>query len=271
MTLDITELVSRGDSEPPRFSALLHEWTDQDAQAKVAGHLMEQSGETSLVRGLGRFTASQAFEQITLDARVQLALPGRYRIEYEHDRAPKAQSIVCDAERLWTVYADRVAVKEARPPRLGLSQVADLSWLLDGTELANEGSRSVAGRDAVLISAVPAGNFIAGHGPLSNAPVTANRVETAIDVELGIALSQRWHYDDRLIMRAELTEVGADVDDGAFQYEAPPGIRVLTDPNPMAQTGLSAGALTWHLALGTTKALIDVGKWLVRDGGRDAK
>ena len=190
---------------------MLHEWTDQDALAKVAGYLMEQSGETSFVRGLGRFTASQNFGQITLDARVQLAPPARYRIEFAHDRAPKAQSIVCDAERLWTVYADRVAVKDAKCLPLGLSQVADLSWLLDRTELASEGNRSVAGRDAVLISAVPAGSFIAGHGPLSNAPVTANRVETAVNVELGIALSQQWHYDDQLIMRAELTEVGADV------------------------------------------------------------
>jgi hypothetical protein len=226
MTLDITELISRGDSEPPRFSALLHEWTDQDAQAKITSHLMEQSGEASLVRGLGRFTASQTFEQITLDARVQLALPARYRIEYEQDRVPKAQSIVCDAKRLWTVYADRAAVKEAKRLPLGLSQVADLSWLLDGTELANEGNRSVAGRDAVLISAVPTGDFIAGHGPLSNIPVIANRVETAVDAELGIALSQLWHYDDQLVMRAELTEFGADVDDSATgdetQSDAPP-------------------------------------------------
>jgi hypothetical protein len=77
-----------------------------------------------------------------------------------------------------------------------------------------------------LISAVPTGDFIAGHGPLSNIPVIANRVETAVDAELGIALSQLWHYDDQLVMRAELTEFGADVDDSATgdetQSDAPP-------------------------------------------------
>jgi hypothetical protein len=56
MTLDLAELISRADSAPRRFSAMLHEWTDQDAQVKLSSRLMEQSAEMKPVRGLGRFS-----------------------------------------------------------------------------------------------------------------------------------------------------------------------------------------------------------------------
>jgi len=116
---------------------------------------MEQSAESKLIQRLGRFTAGQSFEQISLDARVQLAMPGRYRIDFEQDRAPKSRSIICNGERLWTVYADRVGVKKAKPLPPGLSLLADLSWLLDGHEITSEGRGGLDGRETILLSAVP--------------------------------------------------------------------------------------------------------------------
>jgi hypothetical protein len=68
-------------------------------------------------------------------------------------------------------------------------------------------------------------------------------------------------------MRTELTDVGEIVDDDAFRYEAPPGFRVLVDPNPFAEAEVTGGAAAWHLARGMTKMSIDVAKWFIRGSG----
>jgi hypothetical protein len=136
VTLDLNELIRRADSAPPRFSARLHEWIDHGALAKISGRLLEQSFESKRAKGAGRYTATLTSEQVSLDARLQLAMPDRYRIDFETDRAPKPQNIICDGEHLWTVYADRVAVKTARPVPDGIStddtQPSDQSDLVLG-------------------------------------------------------------------------------------------------------------------------------------------
>lgn len=62
--------------------------------------------------------------------------------------------------------------------------------------------------------------------------------------------------------------VVAIVDDDAFQYEAPPGVRILVDPDPLAEAVVSGGAVAWHLAQGMTKMSVDLAKWLIRGRGR---
>ncbi len=101
--------------------------------------------------------------------------------------------------------------------------------------------------------------------------IVASKIETVVDVELGIALSQRWLFDDQLILRTELTDIGTSVDDDVFRYEAPPGVRVLVDPNPFAEAGVSAGTAAWQVAQRTTRFLVDATRWLGRGraaGGR---
>jgi hypothetical protein len=70
---------------------------------------------SELIRRAESASLGLGLEQTSLAGRLLLATPGRYRIDFETDRAPKSQSIVCDGQRLWTVYADRVSVKDARP------------------------------------------------------------------------------------------------------------------------------------------------------------
>jgi hypothetical protein len=65
-----------------------------------------------------------------------------------------------------------------------------------------------------------------------------------------------------LILRTELTEVATSIDDDLFRYEAPPGVRVLIDPNPIAEAGVSAGTAARHVAQGATRFLVDVARWL---------
>ena len=263
MTLDPMELISRSAAAPLRFSAVVREWADP---AKIAGRVMEQAAKSKPAVLLTRFVTSQSFEQINLEARIQLATPGRYRIDYETDRAPRAQTIVCNGERLWTGYADRVAVRAAKPLPDGLSQLTDLSWLLDGLELTSEGTGSSGGRETALISAVVTGDTKSGHSALSWWPAMANKIDVAVEAELGIVLSQQWKFDDQVLLRTELADVGTDVADDGFSYEAPPGIRVLVDPSPIAEAGLSSGQVAWQVAKGTTKLLGDVAKWLGRGG-----
>jgi outer membrane lipoprotein-sorting protein len=169
---------------------------------------------------------------------------------------------------LWTVYADRVAVKDAKPVPPGISQLADLSWLLDGYSLTSEGSATLAGRDAALLQAVPTSEYGTGEAAFSRQPIFGNKVELAVDTALGMALIQQWYFDDRLILRTELTDVGTEVDDEAFAFEPPPGVRVLTDPGPFAEAGLSGGSAAWQVTQGAAKFLLDAGRWLTRGGTR---
>jgi outer membrane lipoprotein-sorting protein len=270
MALNVSELIRRAESAPPRFSGLLREWTDPGALAAISGRLLEQSAESGLAKAAGRYTASLGLglglEQTSLDARLLLATPGRYRIDFETDRAPKSQSIVCDGQRLWTVYADRVSGKDARPVPPGISQLADLSWLLDGYSLTSEGSATLAGRDAALLQAVPTSAYGTGEAAFSRQPIIGNKIELAVDTELGIALIQQWYFDDRPVLRTELTDVGTEVPDEAFAFEPAPGVRVLTDPGLFAEAGLSAGAATWYVTQGAAKFLLDAGRWLTRGG-----
>ncbi|HET7018133.1 MAG TPA: hypothetical protein VFI65_29720 [Streptosporangiaceae bacterium] len=263
---EVLNLLYRTELQPPRFSARLHEWADQGAQAKIAGRLIAQSSESRLVQRLGRFTAGHTLEQTSLYARISVAAPAsantsgavsgrqsgdravRYRIDFERDRAPKVQSTICDGERRWLIHTDRVVIKGAKPLPAGLSLMADLSWLLDGLELTSAGSATVAGRDTVLICAVPDDDHEGGTSPLSNGPVLANKIETSVDAELGIALSQQWHFDDQLVLRTELADVQTDVDDDAFRYEVPRGIRVVVNPNPLAEAGVSPGMVVRQAA-----------------------
>lgn len=262
----VLNLLNRTELGPPRFSALLHEWADQDAQFKISGRLLAESSESRLIQRMARFTARQSMEQISLDARISVAMPGRYRIDFEADRAPKAQRTVCDGERFWKVYADRVAVRKSRAFPEGLSRLADLSWLLYEYELTSTGSGTLAGRDTVLLSAVPGDGPAGGRPPLSTMSVNATRIETVVDAELGIALSQRWLFDDQLVLHTELTEVTTDVDDGAFRYEPPPGIRVLVDPNPFAEAGVTPGKTARQATQAASKLLTGFARRL--GGGR---
>jgi outer membrane lipoprotein-sorting protein len=268
VTLDPNELIRRADSAPPRFSARLHEWIDPGALTKISGRLLEHSFESKLAKGAGRYAATLTSEQTSLDARVRLAMPDRYRIDFEADRTPKPQNIICDGEHLWTVYADRVAVKTARPTPEGISQFVDLSWLLDKYSLTSGGLVSVAGREAVLLRAVPTDDYGTGEGAFSRQPVIGNKIELAVDTKLGIALTQQWHFDDQPVLRTELTDVCTDVADEVFAFEPPVGVRILTDPNPFAEAGVSPGKAAWHVAQGSGRLLGDVGRWLARGGAR---
>jgi outer membrane lipoprotein-sorting protein len=266
VTLDPLQLIRRTDSDPPRFSALLHEWIDPGALAKIAGHLLERSSESRLATGAGRYTATLGAEPTGVSARLALAMPERYRIDFETDRAPKPQNIICDGEHLWTVYAGRVAIKDARPVPAGISQLADLSWLLDEYSLTSEGSVTVAGREAALLRAVPTDDYATGESAFSRQPILANKIDLAVDSELGITLTQQWHFDDQLVLRTELSDLSTEVADSAFEYEPPPGLRLLTDPTPLAEAGISPGKAAWHVAQGSARLLGDVGRWLARGG-----
>jgi hypothetical protein len=124
----------------------------------------------------------------------------------------------------------------------------------------------LAGRDAALLQAVPTSAYGTGEGAFSRQPIIGNKIELAVDTALGMALIQQWYFDDRLVLRTELTDVGTEVADEAFAFEPASGVRVLTDPGLFAEAGLSAGAATWYVTQGAAKFLLDAGRWLTRGG-----
>lgn len=137
---DLVNLLYRTASKPQEFSAMLHEWADQDANARAADSVIESSELPQWAHRIGQVGAHQRYGKIDLTARVQLALPGCYRIDSTSSHPPQPNSTICDKTRLWSVFTDRIVSKPAAPLPAGIALLIDLAWLLSGYELTPAGS-----------------------------------------------------------------------------------------------------------------------------------
>ena len=194
---------------------------------------------------------------VNLTARLQVAMPGCYRIDMVTDPGTKPATTACDGDRLWLVYPDRIAVRPAAPPPAGLSLIIDPAWLLHQYPLTAGETVTDSGRPALQVVAEPEHCF--ARGPLSGGPIAADKVEVLIDLQLGVALSQIWHLEGHLVHRTELSAVTPDVALAAFGIEPPPGTRVITG-GLLAEAGLSPAGAAWTAAKGTAKLATEIGR-----------
>jgi hypothetical protein len=178
---------------------------------------------------LAEFAADHT-ENADLTARLQMDIPGRYRIEVltGADRAPACT--VCDGEHVWQLYADRIFQGPAAPPA-GFAPLLDLAWLLDGHRLSPGGTALVAGRPGLRFTAKPAsGDGGPGRGVMARTFFPYDDVDVVIDEDLEVALRLSWSWRGQLLFTAELTDVGGEVEQDAFAFEPQPGIPVHTNP-----------------------------------------
>ncbi len=239
---DQVNLLYRTGLGPLRFSAELREWADTGTMTRPAGAAFASTDLGRRTHWLWQGIADQGPDQVDEAALVQVAMPGRYRIETITDPGRRPVCIACDGEHLWRAYPDRVAVRPAEPPPRAIAQVIDPAWLLhpDVRVLAVDDAAG-SGRAALRVVAA-ADPAVSRPGRLSGSPMLADRVEALIDAELGIVLRQVRHCEGHPLLRAELSEVTAEVDPAAFRIEPPPGTPVITG-GLLAEAGLSqAGA-----------------------------
>ncbi len=107
----------------------------------------------------------------------------------------------CDGERAWCAERDDGAwyVETADRPEPPAARLLRPSWLLAGFTLEPGGPASVSGRDALRVVATPRirDRSVTGRRPL-------DRVEVAVDAELGILLRCEEIFDGRPVRVTEL-------------------------------------------------------------------
>jgi hypothetical protein len=235
-----------------RFTAVLHERADGDAIGAVMR--AEGSGGHKAIRQLAEFAAGYT-ENVDLTARLQMDIPGRYRIEVLTGAGRAPASTVCDGEHVWQVFADRIFQRPAAPLPAGFAPLLDQAWLLDGYRLSPGGTALVAGRPGLRFTAEPASGKGLGRGVMSRASFPYDEVEVVIDEDSGVALRLSWSCRGQLLLTAELTDVSGEVEQDAFAFEPPPGIPVHTNPLAAITAKDMAG-----MAVKAVKLAADIGK-----------
>jgi hypothetical protein len=204
----------------PGIEATLHGWTDITALLARAPDRVPRAGLSrigSLVDAAGQRIPTE--HTVT---RLRIAGPDRYRIDELAGPKARARPVttVCDGERCWSIFADKVKVGPTAPPRGEIANLLDPSWLLEarltgGTETVIGGRRGYR---------------------LAVAPDYPHRIpmyspdEVVVDAELGVLLSWITRRGPRTLMRYELRDVTPySGEPGDLQPDLPPGIRVIEE------------------------------------------
>jgi hypothetical protein len=258
-------LLYRTSLGPQRFAAELRERADPGTMMRLAA---AAAGPESLVRRISWLLdpGDESPPAIDLTARLQVAMPGSYRIDAHGDPGRRPACTSCDGSQLWLVYPDRVVVRAAAPPPAGIPPVIDPAWLLFGYRLTALGIAEHDGRPGLRLTAEPTSQADQWPmvGPLSGQPAAADRIEAVIDTELGIILRQDWYYRGRPVFSTELTGVTGDVDPAAFTVEPGPGVKVVSG-GLLAESGMTIGQAASGITKGVTQAAAAVGlRWLTR-------
>jgi outer membrane lipoprotein-sorting protein len=202
------------------IEATLHGWTDITALLARAPDRVPRAGLSrigSLVDAAGQRIPTE--HTVT---RLRIAGPDRYRIDELAGPKARARPVttVCDGERCWSIFADKVKVGPTAPPRGEIANLLDPSWLLEarltgGTETVIGGRRGYR---------------------LAVAPDYPHRIpmyspdEVVVDAELGVLLSWITRRGPRTLMRYELRDVTPySGEPGDLQPDLPPGIRVIEE------------------------------------------
>jgi hypothetical protein len=254
---DQVNLLYRSVLGPQKFAANLNEQADVKTMTRLGQAALAATELGHRTRWLWESPADAPPEDVNRTARLQVAMPGCYRIDAVTDPGTRPATTACDGDRLWLVYPDRIAVRPAAPPPAGISLITDPAWLLHEHPLTADETVTDSGRPALRVVAELTQKFV--RGPLSGTTITADKVEATIDLQLGVALSQIWHLEGHPVLRTELSAVTPNVDLAAFRIEPPPGTRVITG-GPLAEAGLSPAEAAWTAARGTAKLATEIGR-----------
>ena len=119
LTDDQVNLLYRSAVGPQKFAADLNEHADMKTMARLAEAALSATEPGRRTRWLWQPAGEAQPENVDRTARLQVAMPGCYRIDAVTDPGSKPVSTACDGSRLWLVYPDRIAVEAGRAaPRL---------------------------------------------------------------------------------------------------------------------------------------------------------
>jgi len=218
---EVLHLLHAGqDRQEPGIEATLHCWQDITA-------LLSRAPDRVRRAGLGRIgslvdAAGQRIPPEHTVTHLRIAGPDRYRIDEVAGPKARARPVttVCDGERRWSIFADKVKVGAPAPPRGEIANLLDPSWLLEA-RLTGGTETVIGGRRGYRLAAAPDyPHRIPMYSP----------DEVVVDGELGVLLGWITHLGPRTLMRYELRDITAySGEPGDFQPDLPPGIRVIEE------------------------------------------
>jgi hypothetical protein len=121
--------VAAAGGEPRDFGATERVWHDLAAVAAWVPERARAAGRGGFASLLDAMTSDEKVRRT--DTRLRVSGPDRYRLDFEPGpgrNAPK--TIVCDGERRWRVYQDRIVVGPADSSAGSMTFLADSCWLL---------------------------------------------------------------------------------------------------------------------------------------------
>ena len=227
---DLVNLLHRTGLPPQRFAAGMRKWSDSELMLRCgAAYRAAQPRGLAVVLGPEAvWDALAEAPQLTSfqTARLRVALPGRYRIDYL-DGDWHSSVAACDGTRQWTVYPNRVVTEPAKPLSEDWADLVDPAWLLtSGWRLSAAGAQDVGGRRGWCIWADAADGD--DRRDFRGARIFP-RAAVVVDAELGIVLRLAFLVDDRPAVCFELHDVTVPPagDVAGFRVEIPPGTRVV--------------------------------------------
>jgi outer membrane lipoprotein-sorting protein len=229
VTDELLGVLARAGHDLPGLAAELHQWNDPRLVTEKLRSAWSASGLAALrVPGAGPVADAVSGHLAVTHrvARIRVAPPGRYRIDYLSGwprRTPTA--VACNGERRWRLYRDHMYAGPARPMPHEIADLLDPSWLL-GWQLSGGSEVTVRGRRGFRID-------VTGTPPVSGrpAPILFPPAEAVADADLGILLRLTSYTSSGPAMVFELRGVSlVDGPDGdVFRINAPPGVRVIED------------------------------------------
>ena len=249
---DLINLLHRTGRPPQAFTAQVREWLDGDFLFRAAARVREFLPPA--VDGvLGPDAVWDAMtsraENTSKVIRLQLAVPGRYRIDKLGGGLPSDPDITaCDGEHQWLARGTTVTYWDALPLARELARLADPAWLLARFTLRAGGETEVGGRRGLRVVA-DRGSGRAGVGWRAAAAAASDRaraglpgdpdpgdvdlgflegsvsrVEAVVDPDLAVLLRVESFAGDRPVMCHEMRDlVPGEPDPGVFGV--PPGAR----------------------------------------------
>ncbi len=283
---DEIRLLHRAGLPRQDFAAEVRMWTDREILMERAQKLRSSMRQPLTgILGPDAVWAAVAERATGVDyrtARLRIAAPGRYRIDYLAGNWQSKLTTACDGERTQTLYGNRVVTGRAEPLDDEWALLADPAWLLlPDWQLSAAGEVLVDGRPGLLFwaDAQPGPDRSVLYSPSwyppdlhpSRGATQFDRVAVIVDPVLGIVLRYTGYLDDRPAVCFELREVQpcTAADPAVFIAQVPPGTRVVAGSSPLAHLDLRrpAEAAKAAGAIGMAGAAI-VSGWLQNRPGR---
>jgi hypothetical protein len=269
---DLVNLLHRTGLPPQRFAAGVRKWSDEELLLRHLAELRAQSRWPGMLGPDALWDAAidRPHQTKFQTARLRVAMPDRYRIDYLAG-GWKERASARDGDRQWTVLANRVVTFPAVPLSQDWARLADPAWLLTSRWHLSAGTaEDVGGRRGWRIWA----ESEPSRREMGDTACMFHRAVATVDAELGIILRLTFIVDDRPAVCFELHGVTAPPadDPGGFQVEIPPGTRVVKGSSPFALVDVPAPIqAAWTAGRAGLAGASAVAGWLRRPGKHEQR